>query len=89
MRHKPSRSPNTGLDFKRKECTVGAHGKHMMSQTTLDQHAHVKPKASILMQNLAVAAFGLAVLFAVGFLPMEAAHNAAHDTRHALAFPCH
>ena len=32
---------------------------------------------------------GAIVLFAVGFLPMEAAHNAAHDVRHALAFPCH
>ena len=34
-------------------------------------------------------AFGLIVLFAVGFSPMDVAHNAAHDTRHTLAFPCH
>lgn len=47
------------------------------------------PRVSSLMQNLAAAAFGLAILFAVGFLPMAAAHNAAHDTRHTLAFPCH
>jgi cobalt transporter subunit CbtB len=30
---------------------------------------------------------GVAMLFAVGF--MDVAHNAAHDTRHAIAFPCH
>lgn len=39
--------------------------------------------------NIAAIVFGLVVLFAVGFLPMNAAHNAAHDTRHAHAFPCH
>jgi cobalt transporter subunit CbtB len=25
----------------------------------------------------------------VGFSHIEAVHNAAHDTRHSLAFPCH
>ena len=30
---------------------------------------------------------GVTMLFAVGF--MDVAHNAAHDTRHAIAFPCH
>jgi cobalt transporter subunit CbtB len=25
----------------------------------------------------------------VGFSHLEAVHNAAHDTRHANAFPCH
>ena len=46
-------------------------------------------RTSSLGQSLAAFAFGAVVLFAVGFLPMDAAHNAAHDTRHALAFPCH
>ncbi|NRB38442.1 MAG: CbtB-domain containing protein [Pseudomonadales bacterium] len=44
---------------------------------------------SLFSQNIAAMAFGAILLFAVGFLPMEVAHNAAHDTRHALAFPCH
>lgn len=38
---------------------------------------------------LAAAMLGLVVLYGVGFLPVAAAHNAAHDTRHAAAFPCH
>lgn len=46
-------------------------------------------KTSALGQNLAAIAFGLAILFAVGFVPMNVAHNAAHDARHAHAFPCH
>jgi cobalt transporter subunit CbtB len=32
---------------------------------------------------------GGALLFLVGFAPMPAVHNAAHDTRHSAAFPCH
>ena len=38
---------------------------------------------------LAVLAFGLIVLYAVGFSPISFAHNAAHDARHANGFPCH
>jgi cobalt transporter subunit CbtB len=33
--------------------------------------------------------FGLVMLFIVGFSPISAVHNAAHDTRHTAAFPCH
>ncbi|MBT3347495.1 MAG: CbtB-domain containing protein [Thiotrichales bacterium] len=34
---------------------------------------------------------GLTILFGVGFMQGQAdiAHNAAHDTRHSFAFPCH
>ncbi len=32
---------------------------------------------------------GSALLFLVGFAPIAAIHNAAHDTRHSAAFPCH
>jgi cobalt transporter subunit CbtB len=32
---------------------------------------------------------GLGLIYFVGFAPMMAVHNAAHDTRHASAFPCH
>ncbi len=48
-----------------------------------------KSGVSVLAQNLAALAFGLVILFAVGFAPLEAAHNAAHDVRHSMAFPCH
>jgi cobalt transporter subunit CbtB len=32
---------------------------------------------------------GLGLIFLVGFAPVSAVHNAAHDTRHSAAFPCH
>ena len=38
---------------------------------------------------LLVLAFGLIIVYAVGFSPFATAHNAAHDTRHASGFPCH
>ncbi|BFM15803.1 CbtB domain-containing protein [Maricurvus nonylphenolicus] len=46
-------------------------------------------QSSTLLQTMSAMAFGVVVLLAVGFAPMDAAHNAAHDTRHSLAFPCH
>ena len=32
---------------------------------------------------------GLLLLFGVGFAAPQALHNAAHDTRHVVGFPCH
>lgn len=32
---------------------------------------------------------GLALLFATGFAQASILHDAAHDQRHAMAFPCH
>ena len=40
--------------------------------------------------QLALAAFlGIFVMGFVGFSHIEAVHNAAHDYRHSMAFPCH
>lgn len=41
------------------------------------------------VQALASICFGLVVVGFVGFSHIEIVHNAAHDTRHANAFPCH
>ncbi len=32
---------------------------------------------------------GAVMVFAAGFSHVSVAHNAAHDTRHAIGFPCH
>ena len=32
---------------------------------------------------------GVFIIYAVGFASPEIIHNAAHDVRHGLAFPCH
>ena len=33
--------------------------------------------------------FGIFVLAGVGFAGASVIHNAAHDSRHSFAFPCH
>ena len=35
------------------------------------------------------ALLGIFVIGFVGFSQVEAAHNAGHDYRHSMAFPCH
>ena len=32
---------------------------------------------------------GLGIVYLTGFSHADAVHNAAHDTRHSMAFPCH
>jgi len=39
--------------------------------------------------GLVVLAFGLLLLAGAGFAGSDFVHNAAHDTRHAIGFPCH
>ncbi len=39
--------------------------------------------------GFALLFIGLTLTFAVGLSNMAVAHNAAHDTRHAIGFPCH
>ncbi len=33
--------------------------------------------------------FGVFLVFGVGFAGAQSIHDAAHDARHAFAFPCH
>ena len=42
-----------------------------------------------LLPTIFAAMLGVLLLVGVGFAPVSALHNAAHDTRHAAAFPCH
>lgn len=59
------------------------------TSTSAGQISGTSTKTSSLVQQGGAVLFGLVILFAVGFLPMSAAHNAAHDTRHSFTFPCH
>ncbi len=61
----------------------------MSSNTISNQAISSKATLSPLVQTVGALVFGAVILFAVGFMPVDAAHNAAHDTRHSLAFPCH
>jgi cobalt transporter subunit CbtB len=46
-------------------------------------------RAEALKAAFVAFALGTALVFGVGFAHSSALHNGAHDTRHALAFPCH
>jgi cobalt transporter subunit CbtB len=39
--------------------------------------------------GLVLIVVGAALLYAAGLSHIAAAHDAAHDTRHAIGFPCH
>ena len=50
------------------------------------------PTLSVSERIKAVAAalvIGVALIYTTGFAASSNVHNAAHDTRHGLAFPCH
>lgn len=46
-------------------------------------------KATTIVPALGAALVGLFLIWSVGFSHVSAVHNAAHDTRHSNAFPCH
>jgi cobalt transporter subunit CbtB len=39
--------------------------------------------------GLLALVLGMGLLVGVGFAGSHIVHNAAHDTRHAIGFPCH
>jgi cobalt transporter subunit CbtB len=63
--------------------------RRMATQAAIVSLPLVKSRASEIVQALAAMALGLLVIGTVGFANISAVHNAAHDVRHATAFPCH
>jgi cobalt transporter subunit CbtB len=45
--------------------------------------------AAVLLPAVLAILLGAFLVFGVGFASPMAIHNAAHDARHAFAFPCH
>ncbi len=60
-------------------------------QTSLPVQSSVTSSAtsSRFIQIGCAAFLGLFVIGGAGFSHIEAIHNAAHDVRHSLGFPCH
>ncbi len=48
-----------------------------------------RPAATVRVVALMAFVLGAAMVFVTGFAHPEVLHNAAHDSRHALSFPCH
>ena len=47
------------------------------------------PDTTRLLPALVAAALGAVILFGVALANSDTIHAAAHDARHAAAFPCH
>lgn len=61
---------------------------------TSTKHSIATPATpATLSQRMVIAIgaslLGLCLVYFAGFSHIEAVHNAAHDTRHSAAFPCH
>lgn len=63
----------------------------MVSPTSVQPGAIALPgnRAGVLVQAGLAILLGVLIVGTVGFSHVEAIHNAAHDTRHSNAFPCH
>ena len=46
-------------------------------------------RAEILKAAFVALFLGIGLVYLVGFSHSDTAHDAAHDTRHSLSFPCH
>ena len=61
-----------------------------MSSSALSSSASVSlPLSQRLLVAVGSCLLGAALIFVAGFSHLEVVHNAAHDTRHSAAFPCH
>ncbi|MDI4235140.1 CbtB domain-containing protein [Bradyrhizobium sp. 31Argb] len=60
-----------------------------MQQTQSADFTAVATGTNVIVQAVLAMALGLFVVGMVGFSHISAVHNAAHDVRHANAFPCH
>jgi cobalt transporter subunit CbtB len=65
----------------------------MPAHQTVPAPAYAAPEsqraAAIRWPVLTACALGAVIVFGVGFAEPELIHNAAHDTRHSMNFPCH
>mgnify|MGYP002064856140 CR=1 FL=1 len=46
-------------------------------------------QATLMPTRIGASLLGACLVYFAGFSHLEAVHNAAHDTRHSAAFPCH
>lgn len=63
-----------------------------MTNQTTSRRTSTDAVASTSSRTVAIALaalLGTLLVAGTGFAHVEAVHNAAHDTRHSLAFPCH
>jgi len=55
----------------------------------LEPQATVGGRSATVAGALVAVLLGAFLILGAGFAPISSVHNAAHDSRHAFAFPCH
>ncbi len=60
-----------------------------MTTNTAAIRSFAPSKVETLKAAFVALALGLGLVYAAGFANSEGVHDAAHDSRHALSFPCH
>jgi len=60
-----------------------------LSTSSADRMAGEAAASRTLGAAVAAGLLGVFILFGVGFAGPSSIHNAAHDSRHSFAFPCH
>ncbi|KPA91818.1 MULTISPECIES: CbtB domain-containing protein [Pseudomonas] len=61
-----------------------------MSVTTASHSGTVtSTRSQRLVAAIGASVLGVLLVYFAGFSHIDAVHNAAHDTRHSAAFPCH
>ncbi|MCP4327838.1 MAG: CbtB-domain containing protein [Alphaproteobacteria bacterium] len=59
-------------------------------QTNATQHGRLSVGTQERLGAVIVLALlGMFIVWGVGFAQSSTLHNAAHDSRHSMAFPCH
>ncbi len=65
----------------------------MTSYSPAIHHAATAPasarRLAAVLPGVFALVFGVFMIYGVGFANSQAVHDAAHDTRHAIGFPCH
>jgi len=60
-----------------------------MTQQTLQTTAKTIARSDVLAPALLALLLGAFLVLGTGFAHSDTIHNAAHDSRHSFAFPCH
>ena len=69
--------------------TVHTEGVGTMTTLTHSTQSLSLPLSQRLIAGALALLIGLTLIGGVGFASDMAVHNGAHDTRHAIGFPCH
>ena len=60
-----------------------------MNAVSATSAVRAEDKIAVLIPTVLAALLGAFLILGTGFAQISAVHNAAHDARHAFAFPCH